>query len=380
LRDLFRCLVLVVLMPFALLLVGPLLLLGAARGRQPAGPVTLRPARGDWSGRLATGLVGVVLWVATWGGMILLTWPTIERTLISQTATVAPEALVSPLPSPPPAQPGLQVSVASATPEPTPRATVTPRVSDTVPSMVAATETSAVGGWTSTPTVPPPSVEVPAATVSPTPASSPTMTRVPTLTLTPVPTPTRTSTPTPTLVPTPVPSATLRPTPVPAPTAMPTPSATPSPPPPPTTTATPSLTPTEVGEQMALAMSAVEMANEMLRLAIETPTSEVLAALEQLWKDRSLGKAQTFAVGMYYRVGKPVKASYVYLVPPRVTHEPTQNLMLVDAIEVWTYEGSILEYVEAFQFNYTLAQRDGRWLIVDYWYRNAPTAEPPHTY
>ena len=130
------------------------------------------------------------------------------------------------------------------------------------------------------------------------------------------------------------------------------------------------------------------MANEILRLAVEKPSSERLAALEAHWQQRSLPKAQAFVNSIIHRVGKPVKASYVYLVPPRATYlpadatrgdsrEPSRNLMVVDAIEVWTYQGSILVYVEQFEFTYTLALRqDGRWVIIDHLYRNAPTPEP----
>jgi hypothetical protein len=118
----------------------------------------------------------------------------------------------------------------------------------------------------------------------------------------------------------------------------------------------------------------------LLRLAIERPTAQRLAALEEYWTGTSFSKAQEFALAMNYRVGKPAKASYVYLVPPAVTHEPARNLMLVDAIEVWTYRGSVLVYTEAFEFNYTLASQDGKWVIIEYVYRNAPTPEPPRPY
>lgn len=135
-----------------------------------------------------------------------------------------------------------------------------------------------------------------------------------------------------------------------------------------------------MADQRRLAIAAVETANEMLRLAIERPSATRLAELEQYWTDNALPKARTFAVGMYYRVGKPVTASYVYLVPPTIVHEQSLNRMLVDAIEVWTYKGSILVYTEHFAFHYMLAQRDGRWVIVDYTYRNAPTPVPAQRY
>jgi hypothetical protein len=125
------------------------------------------------------------------------------------------------------------------------------------------------------------------------------------------------------------------------------------------------------------AIAAVESANERLRLAIEQPTDYRLAALEQYWRDAALPKAQGFARAMYYRVGKPVRAAYVYLIPPTIVHEPALDRVLVDAIEVWTYEGGILVYTEHFMFYYTLMQQEGEWVIVDYTYRNAPTPAPP---
>jgi hypothetical protein len=110
------------------------------------------------------------------------------------------------------------------------------------------------------------------------------------------------------------------------------------------------------------------------------PSKEKLAALAQYWKEKAQTKAEAFAIGMYHKVGKPVEASYVYLIPPKISGELPQNLLFVDAIEIWTYEGSIMTYREQFEFFYTLTRQDSGWVIIDYVFRFAPSTAPPHKY
>lgn len=72
-----------------------------------------------------------------------------------------------------------------------------------------------------------------------------------------------------------------------------------------------------------------------------------------------------------------MRASYVYLIPPLATYDRMSGVVRVDAIEIWTYEGSRITYQEQFAFHYVLAQREAGWVIVDYTYRNVPTPAPP---
>ena len=291
------------------------------------------------------------------------------------TATPSASATATDTPMPPP------TATPTATPPPTPTDTPSP----TATALPTPTYTLVVA--TAVPPTPTP---------SPTPTARPTDTPWPTPTLWLTATPTPTATPSPTSSPAPTwtqsaalgADATSAMTPVAPPADPATPPTVPANPSPlPTEQPTATLTPTpappvllpSIEESEREAIAAVESANEMLRLAIELPTADRLAALADHWQDRALPKAEAFARAMHYRVGKPVSASYVYLIPPTASRDPATQQVYVDAIEVWTYQGGILTYVEHFQFHYTLAMEEGRWVIVDYTYRNTPTPAPPAT-
>jgi hypothetical protein len=321
-------------------------------------------------------------------------------------------------PSPTPTDTVTPSPTMTNTPSPSPTATDTPTPSPT-PTDTAEPTSTPVPSPTYTlvlPTAVPPTA-TPSPTSTPRPADTPWPTPTPWLTPTPPPTATARPTDTPAPPPTDTPNALTQsgtpgagstptatadavpppetvtisrpPTPLTVPTTptpggagppalpieveTPAPSPTPTPPPPVLLPLSP--TPTDAMEVEAIA--AVASANELLRLAVEQPTTPRLAALAEHWRERALPKAQAFARAMYYRVGKPVTATYVYLVPPTASHAPDVGQMRVDAIEVWTYQGGILIYTEHFQFHYTLTQQDGRWVIVDYTYRNAPTPASP---
>ncbi|MGC8879954.1 MAG: hypothetical protein ACP5R2_12095, partial [Anaerolineae bacterium] len=178
--------------------------------------------------------------------------------------------------------------------------------------------------------------------------------------------------PTPTMTPTEPPS----PTPRLPPTETPTPSHTP--PPSPSPTASPTVTATPTADQARQAIAAVERANEALRLALELPSPERLDVLGEHWKDRSFPNVRTFVFSIIKLVGRPVRqVSYVYLVPPLATYDRSNGMAYVDAIEIWTYAGSAVTYTERFAFHYVLARREADWVIVDYTYRNVPTASSP---
>lgn len=426
-RDLLRLLTLLIAIPLGAVLIGPALVLAAVRRTQRLGPITLTALRGGSSGRLVTACIGLALWAAVWGGLTLLVWPIAGPALASLSAApnvvaqAEPPTPVTPIapPSAVPSSDQTKSAASAASPVPTIPAVVSPT---SAPPAATATDTIAPS-----PTPTDTSTPLPTATATPEPTPtqlpSPTNTLVvataapPTLTPSPSATarPTDTPWPMPTLwlTPTPLPTATARPTATPAPpptttpgassattpetvTASPdtspgTPSAgsatTPetlpagSAPPQPLPTSTPAppvLLPSAAADDSERdSIAAVESANELLRLAIEHPTTDRLAALGEHWQDRALPKAQTFARAMYYRVGKPVTASYVYLIPPTARREPRPDRVWVDAIEVWTYQGGILIYTEHFHFHYTLTQQEGRWVIVDYTYRNAPAPRVP---
>ena len=302
--EIVRLLVLIVaVLPLVLLLSGPSLVLAALRGRQRVGPIVLNPGQRGRFGRVWACLLGLLLWLAVWGGVTLL----LGRTL--RPATVA---YVSP-PTP------VTVSPAPETPTAVAPATLPPS-STPLPSPTRAAEpTHALEEATPTAIVAPPTATAPA---SPSPL-------LPTPTPLPVPTPAQTSQP----------------------------------------------------DQATLAIAAVEAANEQLRMAVIQPSEENLVALERHWKERSLDKAKAFATSLHQAVGAPMDVSYVYLIPPTTgSQQLTSGALFVNATEVWTYSGSRDSFTETYEFFYTLAQHDDRWVIIDYVYRNGPLSTPPHRF
>jgi hypothetical protein len=305
LAEIVRLLVLiVVVLPLALLLSGPALVLAALRGRQRVGPIVLNPGQRGRFGRVWACLLGLLLWLAVWGGLAFLLGRTLRPTTV---AHVPPPTLVTVSPAPALETP---TAVATATlppsstplPPPTPAAEPTHALEEATPTAILARPTETV-------------------TASPSP---------------PLPTPT------------PLPS------PTPAQTSQP--------------------------DQAALAIAAVEAANEQLRMTVVQPSEENLAALEQHWKESSLDKAKAFAISLHQVVGAPMEVSYVYLIPPTVSQQLTSSALFVNATEVWTYSGSRDSHTETYEFFYTLAQRDDQWVIIDYVYRNGPLSTPPHRF
>jgi len=389
LSELLRCLTLLLVIPPGLLLIGPLLLVTACRGTQHFGPLVLDVRRSGWRGRLTSGLIGITLWVAVWGGLVWLLWPVATSLNSHYYASEGLSGMVTLLPrfgSNESAQriaatPFLMLASATASPmvlpatpiasailaHTAPPSPVESGISAAVPTFVpsitlaptvranavltSTMESSLAKGATMTPTRPS------AATFTPAPSPTPTVTP----TEPPTPTPTMTSTETPTL--------TATPTMIPSPTPSHTPTPSPSP------TASPTVTATPTADQARQAIAAVERANEALRLALELPTQERLDVLSEYWKDRSFPNVRTFVFSIIKLVGRPVRrVSYVYLIPPLATYDRSNGMAYVDAIEIWTYEGSAVTYTERFAFHYALARREAGWVIVDYTYRNAPTA------
>lgn len=325
-KELIRLLYLVVIvLPLALLLGGPLLTLAALLGRQKVGPIILSPGRRGAAGRLGALLLGLLVWLIVWGGLAALlsgvVLPTIRNSSFSASAF---QANVTPTT---PAIP------ATLTPTPLPSATILPPA-------------------TFTPT-PPPQAETP--TPSPSPVASPS----------PSPSP---------LPPTPTPlPATATPVP-PTPTVQPSATFTP----PPAATLTPPVTPlaTLLPEQEMETITTVEAANELLRAAVVEPSIGNLAALETLWREEALAKAQAFAQELSQRYLRPPRVTFVYLAPPTVRMGNLPDTALVISTEAWTYTGLRSEHSESFEFTYTLRQEATGWVVTDYAYRNSPIAVP----
>lgn len=390
-RELLRCLTLLLVIPPGLLLIGPLLLVTAYRGNQRFGPLVFNVRRSGWKGRLTTGLIGITLWAAVWGGLVWWLWPVAESfdphhasEGLSSIVTLLPRWGSDESAQRSAATPFLILASATASPTMTPTTATAPALlaHTTLPSPVESGISAAVP--TSVPSMTlAPTVEANAvftSTVELLPAKAPTMTptTLPTATVTPVPsltptmTPTEPPSPTPTMMPTETPILTATPTMIPSPTLPHTPTPSPLPTASPTVTATPTVDPARQ------AIAAVERANEALRLALELPSPERLDALNEHWKDRSFPNVRAFVFSIIKLVGQPVRrVSYVYLIPPLATYDRSSGMAYVDAIEIWTYEGSAVTYIERFAFHYVLAQREAEWVIVDYTYRNAPTASSP---
>ena len=316
----------VIILPLAVLFIGPLLTLAALRGRQRIGPITLEPGRRGMAGRIGALLLGLVAWLVVWGGLaVILAWavptmggrisasilqvnvtPTQPPAVTTLTATPAPPATPQPLASPIPTLPQTEEV-------PTPSLSVTP---SPIPS-------------TSTPVRP-------IATATPVP---PTSTPSPTVTPTPMP-PTSTSLPTATL------------------TSLPTPVATLSP------------------EQASEAIAAVEAANELLRAAMGEPSIGNLAELETLWKGEALAKAQAFAQDLSQRYLRPLEVTFIYYHSPQAFEGNSPDAAFVISTEAWNYTGPRSSHRESFKFSYTLRRQNESWVITDYAYGYAPGVPP----
>lgn len=397
LADLFRLILLVLLLPVILILIGPLLVLAALRGRQRIGPITLDAARSS-ARRTGALVVGLLLWLLVWGGLAWLAWaalgtpPTVAQQPAQITATPAPTqtalaatATERPQPSDTPTRrPTLPPAASTSTGQPeTEIITPTRHVTATMVAVVAVTSTAASDTPTHTATLSA-TPEPTATSVPPTATPTDTLTPIPLPTATPVPptaTPTFTSTPapptaTPTFTSTPVPP-TATPTFTPTPTVTPTDTATPRPTatPTPTDTATPTVTPTPTvpATVRQAAIAAVEAGNDLLHDAIIEATEDNLQKMDTVWQDKALPTARAFATDIYDRYAKPLRVDFEYLKRPAITEQLSGNRLVVTSSERWSYGGPTkTDYQEAFQFIYTLTRRSGQWVITEYSFLNLP--------
>lgn len=160
--ELARFLLLLLLLPVALLLLGPALILAALVGRLPVGPLQLDPGRGGLRRRVTALLVGLVLWIAIWGG---LGWLWLRAGLDLPGGPGAPEPVTTSAAAPPTATlspTAAPLAPASPTPAATPTGTATPTRAAPPPPPPTASPTRAA---TLTPT---PGPDTPRQTPSPT--------------------------------------------------------------------------------------------------------------------------------------------------------------------------------------------------------------------
>jgi hypothetical protein len=314
-REFARLLyLLVIVLPLTLLLIGPLLILAALRGMQHIGPIVLNPGRRGAAGRVGALLLGLVAWLAIWGGLAFALAPAglpgMQSLSLSDLLAKGAPAAAPLVPSP------------TAILMPSPSASAMP-VLILTPSP---SQPASVPGPSATPSVPPATATrvLPVATATPLPA-------------------------TPTL----------------APTVTSAPGSSPA----------MALAPQPAAEAIAV----VEQANELLSKAAMDPSISNLAALETVWQDRALAKAQAFAQQLYQEYPHPLQVTFVYLSPPTAQEDDTSEMAVVTTSEAWTYTAPRTLHTEAFEFIYALERRDQGWVIINYTYRNAPNAAPTAT-
>ncbi len=312
----FGCFVLFILfLPLFAIFIGPLLVLAAFRGHQPLGPITLDTVRYGPAGRVGALILGLAIWILVWGSLV---WLAIASNLPAPTVVnLPPQATTTAMPAP------------IVTPTP-PSPTFTPLAADR-PTLLPTTTTP-----TESPTVPP-------ATDTTTPTATPTELFNEILaTNTPTTTPELQVERAKTLVPT-----------------------------------TPPPTLTLADRQAAIA--AVEEGNSLLHQAINLANEENIQKLGTVWHGTALSDAQEFAADLYDRYARPFKAQLEYISPPAIGEPNLLGETVVFSQEKWSYGGPTKTKQEAFEFIYTLNQKDGRWLITDYTYRNLPLPTPTTT-
>jgi hypothetical protein len=124
------------------------------------------------------------------------------------------------------------------------------------------------------------------------------------------------------------------------------------------------------------AIAAVEAANDLLHTAVAEPSIGNLAALEALWREEALAKAQAFAQDLSQRYLHPLEVTFVYLAPPQVLAGNSPDTAYVISAETWTYTGPRSVHGESFEFTYTLRWEGEGWVITDYAYGYAAITLP----
>ncbi|MEM7033665.1 MAG: hypothetical protein AAF629_29220 [Chloroflexota bacterium] len=349
-KDIFRLLWLLVLLPFWALFIGPILVLAGILGRVSIGTLQLRPSRQYQRGRLWAFLSGVIIWGFSWG-LILWLWQ--GGYLNPIVATYAPSSirsqLIAILPTNTP-QPATPTATLTATPTATLRPSTTPLPSATN------TETATI-----------------------TPSSTATVTASPKPSVTPTASATTTSSPTQTLSPT----ATLSPTPSNTPTAIPV-IAVP--------TATLSLTPNTIANNSPITYEdnkldpyqLLSQANEYLITYIQNANVDNQTRLETIWANNALTDIQAFARQINIKYQAPLTVTYQILNLTVTTPITASNIttFTMESRELWRFEDAQTQKDSLSDYIYTVQgdlNNENRWQIVDYQFKvllNAPTATP----
>ena len=333
--NLGRLILLILLLPLFIILIGPLLVLAALRGRQPMGPITLDTVRYGLAGRLGGFILGLATWMLIWSG---LAWLVLNS--FSSTSIIAETR--------PASSPTLAQSNDTATPTSLPP-TFTPTTSPTAtipttPAPVITLTLTAIFDLTppTTPTIMP----------SPTLSITLTLTATPTATATFAPTPTQEITATEIIV---IPSVTSGPPIVDlVETVRPTP-----------------LPPLSPEDQQAIFMT-LQDGNNLLRTATMMADEANLQNLEQMWRNQALDNATQFATKNYNLYSQPFEVAFEYITPPQISERSSSDQVIVNSQERWTYSGNTTRE-EAFEFIYTLSRKADSWVITNYTYRNLST-------
>lgn len=321
--DFLRLILLILLLPLIIVVLGPLLVLAAVRGRQQMGPITLDSTRYNSAGRAGIFLLGLAVWLLVWSGLAYLAVQALTPVSGAVAVQMTPTPhlpTVTPTPAPP-----------TATPIPPP-ATPTLR-----PTQTATAETPAASSTSAAAATP----VAESATHTPTAAPSPTL---------------------------------------PATTATPPPTASPVVAPTTTVTGTQILIASRVSlaDQQA-ALNTVREANSLLRLAITRASPENLANLQRLWQGQALTDTKSYAIEVNSRYKEPFDVELEYATPLTVSEQSVPRQIVVFSNEKWTYGGPSRQDQENFEFIYTVTPKDDGWVISRYTYRNWPGAQPSPT-
>jgi len=333
-RNLGYLILLIFFLPLFLIFIGPLLVLAALRGRQPAGPITLNTLRYGAAGRIGALMLGLSIWILVWGG---LAWVIITGVLPPSIVVDRPPAILS----------------AAVVDIPTPQAGPQDEPSTTLPS----------------PTLTPSNTATATLPESP---SSPNST-YPVLVVTDTSTPMLGSTPSFTETsPTNVPASTTKPdsTPIADSSQLEIDETE-------ALTITPRPAPPWTEQRSAI--ETVKEGNILLRRAISLASEENMKSLGTVWRGNALRRAQAFAAELNKKYAKPFDVRFEYVTLPTLNDESGINEIVVVSQETWNYGELTKVNQETFEFTYTLSQEDGHWVITEYSYRRLPTPVPTAT-
>jgi hypothetical protein len=354
-RNLGCLVVAILLLPIFLIIIGPLLVLAAVRGRQSVGSIMLNSSQYGPAGRIGALMLGLGLWLLIWGGLV---WVIINGLLPGSTTIVAvgTPTLAPPLAVQQPASSDDSASQPDNASTPTPTDNPLPTNTPTVLVIIDPTSTPAFDA----------TVPVTNALATDTP-DAPSATDTTMLTNTETLTDTIALTSTIVTTDTEVFEGTLEPTVI----FIATPAEDGSQPNI-ETTAVPTVVISPADSQAVL--RTVEDGNALLREAISLANEENLAGLESVWQGRALEKAEAFAIDLYDRYAKPFDVEFKFLSVPTIKRSTPEEITVVSQ-EIWNYGGQTVIIQEAFEFTYVLSRGDDGWVITYYSYLNVPIPE-----